>query len=117
MAGPDTLTQRGIRLESVGGSARIEVIRSGLPFAKAMARRRCVMSTEPQSKAKRNTQAIAGLILGVLSLVLALLYAVPGITGSLRCVSLPVSLLAVVAGVLGLRAARNLSGQGLIWHH
>lgn len=70
------------------------------------------MSTEPQSMAKRNTLAITGLILGVLSIVLAPFYYGPGIMFYSRCVSLAAGLLAIIASALGLRAARNINGQG-----
>ena len=70
------------------------------------------MHTEPQSMVKRNTLAIAGLITGILSIVLAPLFYVSGYLFLLFCVGPVIGILAVTAGVLGLRAARNLSGQG-----
>ena len=68
-------------------------------------------STEPQDKAKRNQQAIASLVLGVLSIVFALTANCPGIFSVPACVAPVAVLLAFVAGVRGIRAAREL-GQG-----
>jgi hypothetical protein len=70
------------------------------------------ISTEPQNKAKRNTQAIASLILGMMSIVFALFYLAPGLLSALGCVGAIAALLAFLAGVQGLRAARGLDEQG-----
>lgn len=68
-------------------------------------------STEPQDKTKKNQQAIASLILGILSLAFALGNFAPGLLSTLGCVGATAALLALLAGVLGLRAARKLDGQ------
>jgi len=70
------------------------------------------MSTEPQEKARRNTQARTSLILGVTSVVLALFSFAPGLLSNLGCVGAAAALLAFLAGVQGLRAARELDEQG-----
>lgn len=69
-------------------------------------------SAEPQSDSKKNQQANVSLIFGVVSIILALLN-----FGSLTCRSLSwvgatVGLLALLAGVRELRAARELDAQG-----
>jgi hypothetical protein len=69
-------------------------------------------ATELQEKPKRNQQAVASLVLGVLSLVLALFNLAPGLLSTLGCVGGVAALLALLAGVQGLRAVRDLDGSG-----
>src|SRR3990172_2831201 len=72
-------------------------------------------STEPQGKPRKNQQAFASLIMGILSIVFALGNFAPGIFSSLGCGGATAALLALLAGVLGLRATRKLDGQGRGW--
>ena len=70
------------------------------------------MSTETQDKTKKNTQANASLILGLISIVFALFNYSPGFLSVLGIVGVVAALLAVLAGVRGLRAAREIEEQG-----
>jgi formylglycine-generating enzyme required for sulfatase activity len=72
------------------------------------------MSTpnEQKGETRRNTQAIASLVLGVASVILALFNFAPGLSSTLGCVGAAAAVLAFIAGVQGVRAARELDGQG-----
>ncbi len=70
------------------------------------------MSTETQDKTKKNTQANASLILGLISIVFSLFNYFPGFLCVLGIVGVVAALLAVLAGVQGLRAAREIEEQG-----
>jgi hypothetical protein len=69
------------------------------------------MSTEKHEEAKRNTEARTSLIMGVVSLVLALFNFFPGLLSALGCVGALAALFAFLAGVRGLRAAREAEDQ------
>ena len=70
------------------------------------------MSTpiEPQDEPKRNTLAIASLILGALSVAFAQFCAMPGNISVVGCLGGILAIAAAVTGVLGIRAAQE--GQG-----
>ena len=70
------------------------------------------MSIETQDKTKKNTQANASLILGLISIVFALFNYAPGFFSVLGIVGVVAALLAILAGVRGLRAAREIEEQG-----
>ena len=70
------------------------------------------MSTETQDKTKKNTQANACLILGLISIVFSLFNYFPGFLCVLDIVGVVAALLAVLAGVQGLRAAWEIEEQG-----
>lgn len=70
------------------------------------------MSTEPQDKTQKNTQAIASLILGVISIVFALFNYAPGFLSVLGIVGAVAASLALLAGKRGFRAAREIDEQG-----
>jgi formylglycine-generating enzyme required for sulfatase activity len=72
------------------------------------------MSTpnEQKGETKRNTQAIASLVLGVASVILALFNFAPGLCSALGCVGAAAAVLAFIAGARGVRAARELDGRG-----
>jgi hypothetical protein len=70
------------------------------------------MSTpiEPQDEPKRNTLAIASLVLGALSVAFAQFCAMPGNISVVGCLGGVLAIAAAVTGVLGIRAAQQ--GQG-----
>ena len=72
-------------------------------------------STGSDGKTKKNQQAIASLILGILSIVFAIGNFAPGLLSTLGCVGAAAALLALTAGASGLRATRKLDGQGRGW--
>jgi hypothetical protein len=70
------------------------------------------MLSDQQDTSRRNTQAIASISLGVISIVFSAFNYASGLLSVLGIVGAVAALLALLAGVRGLRAAREIGGQG-----
>ncbi len=70
------------------------------------------MSESMESQNEKNSQATTSLILGIGAVVFSLFNLAPGLLSTLGCVGIGAALFAFVSGVQGLRAAKELDGQG-----
>jgi hypothetical protein len=69
------------------------------------------MSSESQDKISKNKQAMTSLVMGIASVVLALFNFAPGLCSALGCVGAVAAVFALISGIQGICAARQLEGQ------
>ena len=69
------------------------------------------MSSETQEKASENKQAMTSLVMGIVSVILALFNFAPGLCSALGCAGAIAAVFALISGIQGIRAASQLEGR------
>jgi len=69
------------------------------------------MPPEQPIKNPKNKQAQNSLVLGIVSIILALFNFAPGLYSALGCAGVAGSLFAIISGIQGIRAAKQLDGN------
>jgi hypothetical protein len=69
------------------------------------------MASAQQEGTDKRNPARTSFVLGITSFVLALFNFAPGLLSTLACAGAAASVFAIIAGIQGMRAARELEGQ------